>query len=87
MSKKADPKSAFKMELIESVTPNARCAPGVCTAINTDDGTQFIIMGRNMANLRKAVSFMKTPPERFKEELVTEVILMPAISAKLSEEI
>lgn len=87
MSKKADQKSAFKMELIESVTPNARCVPGVYTAINTDDGTQFIIMGRNMANLRKAVSFMKTPPADFKEDMTLEVVLVPKASAKLSDEI
>lgn len=87
MTIKVDPKSAFKMELIESVAPGSRCVPGVYTAINYDDGTQFILMARDMANLKKAVAHMKVPPKHFKEELVTEVILMPKVSAKLSEEI
>ena len=87
MTIKPDPKSAFKMEVVESVKHGSRCVPGVYTAINDDDGTQFIIMARDVANLKKAVAKMKTPPKQFKEELVTAVILMPAISAKLSEEI
>lgn len=87
MTIQPDPKSAFKIEVLESVKPGARCVPGVYTAMTDDDGTQFILMARDDANLKKAVAKMKTPPERFKEEFVTEVILMAAKSAKLSEEI
>lgn len=87
MTIKPDPKSAFKMEVVDSVTPGSRCVPGVYTAINADDGLQFIIMARDKTSLKKAVAQMKVPPEQFKEEHVTEVILMPVISAKLSEEI